>query len=176
MSSKKSNQRTLSTLLQWRPFMLLSDQWIYLAYTDLLVGLEVPPKTFHPLWFLISCTSRKENKIREWCAVFLLFGEACFFKKEKSSDLCTRPHCHLLSKEALAWSQILLLALNRCRVETVRQRRYINYTAGRITRLCCCVNLPRTLKARTSEFTLGMKVSILHSTAIIKGWLHCTHK
>lgn len=167
MSSRKANLRTLSTLLQWRPFMLLSDQWIYLAYTDLLVGLEVPSKTFHPLWFSISCTSWKEHKIREWCAVFCCL-RGC-------SDLCTCPHCHLLSKEPLAWTQILLLALNRCRVETVRQRRYINYTAGRITRLCCCVNLPRTLKARTSEFTLGMKVFILHSTAIIKGWLHWTH-
>lgn len=41
------------------------------------------------------------------------------------------------------------------------QKRYINYMAGRITRLCCCVNLPRALKAWTSEFTLGRRKKVL---------------
>lgn len=68
VSSRGTNQHTLSTLLQW-PFMLLSNRWIYLAYTDLLVGLEVASKTPTPLKFSIYCTSPKTNKKSE-----------CFFK------------------------------------------------------------------------------------------------
>lgn len=67
------NLHTLSTLLQWRPFMLLFYRWIHLAYTDLLFGLKVHPKVSNPLKLSLFCTSPKENKIREWCAVFFLF-------------------------------------------------------------------------------------------------------
>lgn len=42
-------------------------------------------------------------------------------------------------------------------METVSQRRYINYMAGQISPRCCCVNLSRALKARTSEFTQGRR-------------------
>lgn len=59
VSDRGTNLHTLSTLLQWRPFMLLSYRWIYLACADLLVGLEVPPKASNPLKFSLSCTSRK---------------------------------------------------------------------------------------------------------------------
>lgn len=65
VSSRATNLHTLSTLLQWRPFMLLSYRWIYLAYADLQAGLEVPPKACNPLKFSLCCTSRKGNKIRE---------------------------------------------------------------------------------------------------------------
>lgn len=70
VSSRGTNLHTLSTLWQWRPLMLLSYRWIYLAYTDLLVGLEVPPKVSNPLKFFLCCSSRKGNKIGEWCALF----------------------------------------------------------------------------------------------------------
>lgn len=77
VSSRGTNLYTLSTLRLVRPFMLLSYRWIYLAYTDLLVGLEVPRKDSNPLKFSLSCTSRKENKISKGCAVFFFSALTC---------------------------------------------------------------------------------------------------
>lgn len=82
------------------------------------------------------------------------------------SDLCSHLHCHHLSTAALTWKQCLLSALNRCRVETVSQRRYINYMASQITQHCCCVNLSRALKARSSEFTWRRKKALLWTDSL----------
>ena len=71
-------------------------------------------------------------------------------------------------------------------METVRQRRYINYMAGRITQHCCRVNLSRALKARTSEFTPGRKKVVflwtelppskVSTRAVLRVFMMFTHK
>lgn len=57
-----TNLHTLSALLQRGPFMLLSYRWIYLAYIDLLVGLEVPPPQSLPPLKVLSSVNGEEKR------------------------------------------------------------------------------------------------------------------